>query len=177
MKPGIHELKVRFRSPLDYIRSCVKEKGDVPDSFGGSRGWIRKAPYSFGWDWGPDLPGCGIWKPVYLQHWQGGRIGFYTTSFHGDERQGTLRAHVECLLESDDPFFITLQLQNGADSFSAESTVSPGKDSSGVAELEITIDHPALWYPANLGKPDLYTATLQLLKRTGLSMRSARKSD
>ncbi len=27
----------------------------------------RKAAYQFGWDWGPTLVNCGIWKPVYLQ--------------------------------------------------------------------------------------------------------------
>ncbi len=26
----------------------------------------RIAPYQHGWDWGPKLPTCGIWKPVYI---------------------------------------------------------------------------------------------------------------
>jgi beta-galactosidase/beta-glucuronidase len=30
------------------------------------RAFVRKAQYMFGWDWGPRLVGCGIWKPVHL---------------------------------------------------------------------------------------------------------------
>jgi beta-mannosidase len=30
------------------------------------RSFLRKAQYMFGWDWGPRLVSCGIWKPVKL---------------------------------------------------------------------------------------------------------------
>ena len=30
------------------------------------RAMNRVAPYHYGWDWGPKLPTCGIWKPVYI---------------------------------------------------------------------------------------------------------------
>lgn len=30
------------------------------------RAFTRIAPYQQGWDWGPTLPTCGIWKPVYI---------------------------------------------------------------------------------------------------------------
>ncbi len=30
------------------------------------RAFTRIAPYQQGWDWGPNLPTCGIWKPVYI---------------------------------------------------------------------------------------------------------------
>ena len=30
------------------------------------RAFTRIAPYQQGWDWGPKLPSCGIWKPVYI---------------------------------------------------------------------------------------------------------------
>ncbi|MCG9895405.1 MAG: hypothetical protein MH204_08020 [Fimbriimonadaceae bacterium] len=30
------------------------------------RTFVRKAQYMFGWDWGPVLLSCGIWKPVSL---------------------------------------------------------------------------------------------------------------
>lgn len=38
---------------------------DVPDH----RVFSRTAPYQQGWDWGPKLNSCGIWKPVYLEGW------------------------------------------------------------------------------------------------------------
>ena len=30
------------------------------------RSFTRIAPYQQGWDWGPKLPTCGIWKRVYI---------------------------------------------------------------------------------------------------------------
>ena len=30
------------------------------------RSWVRKEPCNFGWDWGPVLVTCGIWRPISL---------------------------------------------------------------------------------------------------------------
>lgn len=40
---------------------------DVPDH----RVFSRTAPYQQGWDWGPKLNSCGIWKPVRIVMWNG----------------------------------------------------------------------------------------------------------
>ncbi|MBR1785462.1 MAG: hypothetical protein IJ760_08530 [Bacteroidales bacterium] len=41
------------------------------------RAFTRVAPYQQGWDWGPTLPTCGIWKRVFAtnsrEEWCGGR--------------------------------------------------------------------------------------------------------
>ena len=31
--------------------------------------WARKAPYHYGWDWGPRFVTSGIWRPVALETW------------------------------------------------------------------------------------------------------------
>ena len=31
--------------------------------------WARKAPYHYGWDWGPRFVTSGIWRPVTLEAW------------------------------------------------------------------------------------------------------------
>ena len=36
----------------------------IPDN---PRAYVRKAQFHFGWDWGPKLTGCGIWKEVRLE--------------------------------------------------------------------------------------------------------------
>ena len=33
----------------------------------------RKAPYQFGWDWGPRFVTCGVWKPARLEAWDDAR--------------------------------------------------------------------------------------------------------
>ena len=36
--------------------------------------FARKAGYHYGWDWGPRLVTSGIWKPVYIEAWDGMKI-------------------------------------------------------------------------------------------------------
>ncbi|UUZ86275.1 hypothetical protein LJK88_24415 [Paenibacillus sp. P26] len=36
--------------------------------------FARKAPYHYGWDWGPRLVTSGIWREVKLEAWSGSRI-------------------------------------------------------------------------------------------------------
>ncbi len=36
--------------------------------------WARKAPYHYGWDWGPRFVTSGIWRPVTLETWDQARI-------------------------------------------------------------------------------------------------------
>jgi beta-mannosidase len=61
-----NELAVRFYSPLKYAREQEAKHGRLPVALNSERVYIRKAQYSFGWDWGPSFPTAGIWKPVYL---------------------------------------------------------------------------------------------------------------
>ena len=54
-------ISVRFHPPEDSVLEA--EYGiPLPDR----RAFTRIAPYQQGWDWGPKLQSCGIWKPVYI---------------------------------------------------------------------------------------------------------------
>lgn len=62
------DITVRFL-PLednDWFRGLdlknVRYGIDLPER----RAFTRMAPYQPGWDWGPKLTTCGIWKPVYV---------------------------------------------------------------------------------------------------------------
>lgn len=49
-------------SPLNDADQEVAYGIPLPDR----RAFTRIAPYQQGWDWGPKLQTCGIWKPVYI---------------------------------------------------------------------------------------------------------------
>ena len=38
----------------------------VPDAVPEGASWLRKEPCNFGWDWGPGLVTCGIWREIEL---------------------------------------------------------------------------------------------------------------
>ena len=65
LKQEQNVLRIHFHSPLNYTDSLWENYPiKLPDH---PRVMIRKAAYQFGWDWGPQLPGCGIIKDVYLE--------------------------------------------------------------------------------------------------------------
>ncbi|MBP5644351.1 MAG: hypothetical protein J6W95_00295, partial [Bacteroidales bacterium] len=55
------DIMVQFYPLYD---SCLEAEYGIalPDR----RAFTRIAPYQQGWDWGPKMPTCGIWKPVYV---------------------------------------------------------------------------------------------------------------
>ncbi|MBR4738607.1 MAG: hypothetical protein IK058_01245 [Bacteroidales bacterium] len=72
------EIRVRFL-PLDDSLREMEYGISLPDR----RAFTRIAPYQQGWDWGPTLPTCGIWKPVYItnsltEKTEGNRIRNYS---------------------------------------------------------------------------------------------------
>ena len=57
----VQDIMVQFYPLYDSVLEA-KYGIPLPDK----RAFTRIAPYQQGWDWGPKLPTCGIWKPVYI---------------------------------------------------------------------------------------------------------------
>jgi len=66
LKPSANKLYIRFRSAQNVVDSLAKADQPyfIPDN---ARAYTRKAQFHFGWDWGPKLTGCGIWKELRLE--------------------------------------------------------------------------------------------------------------
>jgi beta-mannosidase len=66
LKPTGNLLLVRFYSAQNKVDSLAKADLPfvIPDN---PRAYARKAQFHFGWDWGPKLTGCGIWKKVRIE--------------------------------------------------------------------------------------------------------------
>ncbi|BCW90831.1 hypothetical protein sos41_40070 [Alphaproteobacteria bacterium SO-S41] len=69
LMPGEHAIIIRFDPP-----SRVISKTDLPvwsaftDRVSKSnRNLMRKAQFGWGWDWGPDLPTVGLWRPAFVE--------------------------------------------------------------------------------------------------------------
>ncbi|MFZ9386689.1 MAG: beta-mannosidase [Chitinophagaceae bacterium] len=63
-----NELRIVFRSAGKHddslaTHSRIRLAGE------NNRMYSRKAQYQYGWDWGPRLVTCGIWKPVRWEAW------------------------------------------------------------------------------------------------------------
>ena len=98
LKEGGNTLRVLFSSPIKYIQA--KQGADplwgVATTIPGYP-HLRKAHYMFGWDWAPQLPDMGIWRPVALVGANYARLdGVYVTQRHGGGTVGLdIRVDIE----------------------------------------------------------------------------------
>ena len=68
LRAGANTLVLVFESALLRGREVEARHEKLPLWNGdSSRLYVRKAPYHYGWDWGPVLLTSGPWKPVTLQ--------------------------------------------------------------------------------------------------------------
>jgi beta-mannosidase len=167
--PAGNELTVRFRSPiledlpklkqLGYALPAANDQSEL-----GNLGeqkvsvFARKAPYHYGWDWGPRFVTSGIWREVRLESWSGCRI----TDLFIRQREVTaeaadLTAMVE--IESDGEQDIVWRLRTEEQLWEKPLRVVKGVQT---VQLDLRIDQPALWWCNGLGEPALYTFTAEL---------------
>ena len=166
LKPGANTLRVVFRSPVNEILPRMKELGyELPasnDQGEKTSPHTRKAPYQYGWDWGPRFVTCGLWKPARLEAWDGARLAdlhVLQNSLSKDAAQLTAQVEVESSGSSD----AVVVVEDASDKrVTTRQTVklSPGVNRFA---LKLSIPNPQLWWPAGLGSQKLYTLRARLL--------------
>ncbi len=174
LKAGANRLLVHFRSPLNEVADLPKQYGyslfaindEQAMGYVGDKGpvlspYTRKAPYHYGWDWGPRFVGAGIWQPVQLEGWDAAKI----TDFHVVQRQLSAQAarlalvvEVEGAATASGPATLVLET-TGPDGqpgprLEQAVTLQPGRRE---VTAEVQLSNPQLWYPAGYGAQPRYT--------------------
>jgi len=144
--------------------ACERRSGAA--KFIRERAWVRKEPCSFGWDWGPVLASCGIWKNISLETFNQGRIANVLVQQHLDgKHKATLDVDVkvESAGQTSRPFQAVLTvLEQGRTIAKKKIKIS---NDPGRGQLEIK--HPKLWWPAGMGGQPLYEVHVELLDADG----------
>ncbi len=153
---GENTIRVSFVPAMKYVEKAAAENPEVSYN-GGSElkgtGFLRKAHYMFGWDWGPRLPDAGIWRET--------RIEFY------DNRLEEIRI---CQEHRTDRADLEILVSSGAEQIGLELTDPTGRPVAGTEgepgkTLRLIVEQPKLWWPNGLGEQPLYT--LKVMARTG----------
>lgn len=151
LKLGENNIKIIFKSALGEIRKKSKE---LPYTLpGGEWAWVRKAPYHFGWDWGPRFVTTGIWKPVYIRTWQNLRledIQVHTISSTKDKAD--LSAVINVLSDENTKASISVSVGNKELS---TLNINLNKGENRVV-IPIVIHNPKLWWCSGSGEQNLY---------------------
>ena len=156
LKAGKNEISITFSSPTKYIREAyaAHRLDGTEDAMRGFP-YLRKAHCMFGWDWGPRLPDCGIWRDIELIAFDCVRItDVLIRQYH---ENGRVRLSVETHLEGN----VSNDLKT-----EVRITGPRGDVYTGHAEhCEITIQDPELWWPAGFGDQPLYRVEVSILMK------------
>lgn len=168
LKPGPNSLRIVFYSAIEsmlpYVESLPYVLPAVSTNNGGNERdvptapYTRKAPYQYGWDWGPRFVTEGIWQPVRLESWDALRI----ESFHIHQKKITAEtASLSADLEIESAESASVSITYTHDDLSSASV----KDGSQTVQLDagpnqisfpIHISSPKLWYPLGYGAQSRY---------------------
>lgn len=160
LKAGPNTLHIRFRSPINEILPIMaKMEYELPagnDQGEKTSPHTRKAPYQYGWDWGPRFVTSGIWRPVYLEAWNTARIDdVYLVTKNIKSDGATLTAQIELSSTSvTDATLIVEDLKNRTVVAKEEVQLAQGASRHA---LEFIIRKPLLWWPNGLGSQPLYS--------------------
>src|SRR5512146_1992939 len=180
LRAGKNTLRVLFHSPVMYMVPKVKalpyrlptvgqvltasEEGIATDPY------TRKAPYNYGWDWGPRYVTAGIWLPMNLYAWDDLRIDnlhIHQQKITKDVAQLSAELDIESATPADVDVSIRHDGSQGKDTAAGEQKVhlEPGMNH---VSIPFQIAKPNLWYPNGYGAQTLYkfTATVRRGKTT-----------
>lgn len=165
---GENQISITFASAALYAREMRERLGHLPNTYPDHEpyNFIRKNACNFGWDWGPTLITCGIWKEIRLEAWSVARIKSVrplVTTANSD--LAIVDVHVEAELASADAQILPAVFLNsavGTVAFEDDGGFSLGSDKTAWTAT-IGIKHPKLWWPRGYGEQPLQTLRVVLL--------------
>lgn len=177
LKPGANLLHILIHSPVNTVTPVVAalpyilpgsgyEPLDRAKNIYPVGHFMRKAPYNFGWDWGPVFVTSGIWRPVRIDTWNEARITHFNIQQHSiNKMRAMISAEID--VEADAKTQVNIHLAYiGPDghSHSIDEQGTPLDAGLNHLSIPLRIDSPQLWYPNGYGAQDRYKFTATIRK-------------
>lgn len=137
---GENEIRILFRSPVNYVKEKYKSC-PTPINSNGQNGivHVRKPQCHFGWDWGPVLPCSGITKEISLEFVNGAKIEYlFASQTLNADGTAVISVRADIKAYKDYECSLKVVLPDG-------STL----EKSGT-EADFTIPEPELWWTYEL---------------------------
>ncbi|MGE4286416.1 MAG: glycoside hydrolase family 2 protein [Phycisphaerae bacterium] len=159
IRQGVNNIEISFHSPraeareliADYDPALIKWSTSMDEGFN----LIRKAQCQGGWDWGTNIPSCGVMNSIKVIAAESQLIKSVTTrqSFTGNSCDVIVHAELDGATEAELP--VVMELAGKKKAF----TLAAGDYA---AEAKFTIESPKLWWPAGYGEQNLYELKVSL---------------
>src|SRR6266404_2129448 len=147
-----------YRLPTVGQVQIVSEEGIATDPY------TRKAPYDYGWGWGPRYVTEGIWLPGKLIAWDDLRIdNFHVRQEKVTKKEAKLWAEFDIVAVKSGDVSLAIE-HDGATGKNVPAAGQKARLDEGMNHITIPfrIVSPSLWYPNGYGPQTLYkfSATL-----------------
>ncbi|MCG9879135.1 MAG: glycoside hydrolase family 2 protein [Bacteroidia bacterium] len=160
VKIGTNTLKVILKPSKEIAKNLSKKYSYTFP--GEDRVFSRKAPFSFGWDFAPELPAFGISEPKLIP-WNLAKINHVRCKqFVNKDSSVTLQWYLEIEANED----ATTELNYGTTSHSVQESVKKKiKLQKGIHTYEVssTLKKPLWWYSNGFGSAHLYSYQFKLM--------------
>ncbi|MFA3784099.1 glycoside hydrolase family 2 protein [Melioribacteraceae bacterium 4301-Me] len=166
-----NKLEVHFKSPVKYSKEEENRYGKLQVALESHRVYIRKAQYSFGWDWGPSFPTIGIWRDVYLEKENKVVINdfrFNTVDIKDDFAVLEIIFNVKKNIKETITGKINLSYRNSIIEKIVETV-------DGENRIRLEIEKPLLWMPNGYGNQHLYNLEIQIIDESNKVINSISK--
>jgi beta-mannosidase len=166
VKAGKNVIAIRFK-PIYKVASELEAKHKhkytclCSDNFS-ARPYVRKAQYSFGWDWGPTLPTSGIWREAKVVAYNTARLGYISgLPVEVTKENAKIKIVAEIYAIKNAEVQVKFALVGFGQNIKQETTmqVNVGRN---FAECIMDVEQPFLWWPRGYGEPNLYDANVEL---------------
>jgi len=168
LRAGSNEISILFRSPLAWIRKKQRIRHLHTSGLGqyvvAPAGWLRKEACNFGWDWGPKLVTCGIWRDIALVGFGSARLSDVQIA-QDHSRPGRVFLDVRIAVErvTNAPLRVGLTLTKTGRRIGPMPAIRRG----GTFHAWMEVPDPELWWPNGMGKQPLYELSVELLSESG----------
>ncbi len=188
LKQRKNTISIQFFSPTKKAQKAIlKNKFNLNTGYAGIPGvpYLRKAQYSFGWDWGPKLPDIGPWKSIYLNGYDDIKFDSihvtqslkYRNSSTSMEKNDVfslidiisakMHIKIKCIcpeIESYSKYSIKVSFTDpNREILMKEEDLELDLKKSQTIDLNIV--NPLLWWTHDLEKPNLYDLSVQLIEK------------
>jgi beta-mannosidase len=162
LAPGRHTLWMRFDSAWRRGRAIEAHHGGPRPLWNGdsSRLQVRKAPYHYGWDWGPTLLTCGPWKAVRLE---ASDLRIAELASPVTLSDGLTHGRVDVLTRLDGTIEPGTEVCHTLRDAAGQLVATHRSRATAQHATSLAIPAPQLWWPAGHGAQPLYTLDSRLV--------------
>lgn len=164
LRAGENRLHIYFHSPVKQTLPQWRSNGFDYPADNDHRAerlsvFTRKAPYSYGWDWGIRMVTSGVWRPVTLRFYDRAAIeDFHIRQLLLTDEVARLSAELTLngisLKDEKAEVAVSYSLRNGEEKVIRQEVILvPGTNQ---VMIPIDIPRPERWMPNGWGKPVLY---------------------